>query len=307
LVATARQRYPQAGAAGNGGPAPGGATEAEAGPGEHPRLDSLRKTLIDRALAMDKAGFEHALDEAFSLLTTDRVLAEIIKPVANEIGELWARGLCSVASEHLVSYAMTHRLRKLMEAAGPASGTAPTVLSACFPDEQHELGALILCYYFARRGCPIVYMGAALPFEDLERACDVLRPQVVLLSVARQALFLNHKPDLLSLLRRQASRSRFYLGGRGAPAEDADVTDAGARLLPVRREQEGVDQIVTEILAQTRPSHRSTCLPGDRYLRRPANTIPLSRRSGERRPYPTILAGSSAPGTTGQEIIYTKY
>jgi len=256
LVATARQRYPQPGAAADGGPDLGRASEAGVGPGEHPRLISLRKVLIERALAMDKGGFEHALDEAFSLLTTERVIAEIIKPVAHEVGDLWARGRCSVASEHLASYAITHRLRKLMEAAGPPSLGAPTVLNACFPDEQHELGALILSYHLARRGCPVVYMGPALPFEDLGRACDVLSPQVVLLSVARQALFLTHKPALLDLLRRQAARSRFFIGGRGAPSADPDVTDAGAQLFSM--EHEAVDQIVTDILAQAHSSHSSS-------------------------------------------------
>lgn len=174
--------------------------------------------LVDAAVSIDGRAAERALDHAFSVLSPDRALAEVIEPALAEVGERWARQECSVAGEHLVSGLVQGRLLRLLESARPARG--PSALCGCFPDEDHALGGIIAAWTLSRRGYDVAWLGAALPFEDLERACEVRRPELVLLSVTRAALLELHAPALLSLVGRHP-RVRFVVGGAGAAARPA--------------------------------------------------------------------------------------
>jgi methanogenic corrinoid protein MtbC1 len=111
----------------------------------------------------------------------------------------------------------------------------PVALCACLPDELHHLGVLAVAYQLARVGFRPTYLGAGLPFEDLERACQRLRPAVVCLSVAREAVFLTHKPRLLEVVGRHGGASRFLLGGQGVAPADRDIEAAGATVWPADR------------------------------------------------------------------------
>lgn len=84
-------------------------------------LDEQRRRVVQAALKMDSGELNRALDEAFSRVSPDIVIFEIIQPCCREIGDLWAAGTCSVASEHLASGIFVHRLRKLVESAEPSS------------------------------------------------------------------------------------------------------------------------------------------------------------------------------------------
>lgn len=105
----------------------------------------------------------------------------------------------------------------------------PIVL-ACFPDELHDLGLLSLAYRCGVRGCEPCYLGAALPFEDLETACDDVGPDAVLLSVTRRSVYRTHQPGLVELARRRAARTRIFVGGQGAPGRDETLSASGVRL-----------------------------------------------------------------------------
>jgi methylmalonyl-CoA mutase cobalamin-binding subunit len=128
-----------------------------------------------------------------------------------------------------------HRLQKLIEAVRPERPEAAPVLCACFPDEQHQMGALVLAYHLTRCGSQVSYLGAALPLEELERACDLLSPRAVYLSVTRPELYLIHRPRLLELLERKGREIRFFIGGCGIEREDPEVLKQGGRLWPGQR------------------------------------------------------------------------
>jgi len=196
------------------------------------QLAPLCAGVVEAAVAMDAERIERLLDQAFAAVSADLVIHRVIEPAALEIGELWVRGRCTVASEHLASGCFVHRLRKLIESASLRDPAAPRAIFCCFPDENHELGLLILAYHFSRNGWRISYLGPLLPFEDLERACDVLKPRAVVLSVTRQSLYLTHKPRLIELLNRHRDRLTFFIGGQGAPEEDPELTAAGGEFCP---------------------------------------------------------------------------
>jgi methylmalonyl-CoA mutase cobalamin-binding subunit len=103
----------------------------------------------------------------------------------------------------------------LLEAAQPPGADAPRVVAACFPDEDHQLGLLIVAWHLARHGVRLTYLGATLPIEELAQACRKSRAQAALLSVTRQSVFRRHQRDVADLF--DAKAGRLFVGGQGVP------------------------------------------------------------------------------------------
>ncbi len=208
-------------------------------PGSEPAtMEALRTRAIAATLELDAAGIELVLDEAFARVAPTQVIQELIEPVALEIGEHWAHGRCTVAHEHLTSGIFRHRLRKLVETSARRSTNRRPVIFACLPDELHDLGLLALAYQCAQHGIHPCYLGPSLPFEDLEAACDQLRPTAIVLSVTRRATYDMHQGALLDVVRRLAAATRILVGGQGTPSEDRALSAAGARLFRGERSRE---------------------------------------------------------------------
>lgn len=198
-------------------------------------LSQLADAIVRSTVLLDGDGIESALERAFSRVSPSRVIAAVIEPAARDIGALWSAGRCSVAGEHLASSLFVGRLLRLLQSTNPTHPDAPPSICACFPDEQHELGALIVAYHLSRMGLKVSYLGPSLPFDDLELALSRLEPRAVYLSVTRPALLLAHRPRYLELARRHGERVVFLLGGQGVEGQDPELAEAGVRLWPEAR------------------------------------------------------------------------
>lgn len=185
--------------------------------------------LVETAAALDELGIQRVLDDAFALLSPLETVEQVIVPAARKVGELWAAGSLSIASERLLSVQVQYRLQKLIELVGSAPRTGAPVLCACFPGELHELGLLIITLKLAGSGRRICYFGQALPLEALEEAILRLEPSAVCLSVSRTEIFEPWQRELATLARRH-KRLPFWIGGAGAPARSDVLSRAGVRI-----------------------------------------------------------------------------
>jgi len=221
---------------------PGGAPTTAGGPAE------LLEAIVEAAVDIDHTRLERSLDAAFALVSPEYVVSQVLEPAARRIGELWVEGRCSVAGEHMASSAFILRLQKLLENTNRILGDAsPQVVTACFPDELHEVGALVVAYLLTLNGLQVVHLGAALPFEDLERAIDVLHPSGVYLSVTREAIFRAHRPRLLELVRRRNGGLAMMLGGQGVRAGDTELEELGVRIVPEGRSAREVGEALLPV------------------------------------------------------------
>lgn len=218
-------------------------------------LERGTQAIVDAALAMDGAVINHVLDDAFASTSPEHVIAGVILPAAKQIGDLWMAGRCSVASEHLASGIFVHRLRKMVETAEPANSEWRPVVVACFPDEYHQLGALIAAYWLCRNGLRVSFLGAALPFEDLRSAWQILEPSATLLSVTRRAVYDLHRLSFRKLLGEIPSGMPLFVGGQGAPTEDPGAERMGARIFPAGRDGA---EVMAEVVNEIREHGRKT-------------------------------------------------
>ncbi|MCA8921476.1 MAG: MerR family transcriptional regulator [Planctomycetes bacterium] len=212
-------------------------TSPPVGPEVEETLQHYRGVIVQAAVGLDELALQRGLDESFALVRPCVALHQVVFPALREVGELWARGECSVAGEHLVSAKVVGRLIKLIEVANPEPGPqTPRAICACLPDEQHVIGALVTAYQLARHGFHVHYLGASMPLQDLERSCQVVAPRVVALSVVRPALLATHQPGLIAFAERAGREGvQVLLGGPGVRGADPKIAEAGVLLLdPVR-------------------------------------------------------------------------
>ena len=86
-----------------------------------------------------------------------------------------------VEVEHFASNFLRRQVLRLLDGQPPAMGRP--VLVGCGPDEQHELGALLLTLLLRARGHRVVYLGARVPGPAMERAAAALDPAGVVVSL----------------------------------------------------------------------------------------------------------------------------
>ena len=143
----------------------------------------------------------------------------------------------------------------MVETAEPANSEWRPVIVACFPDEYHQLGALIAAYWLCRNGLRVSFLGAALPFDDLRSVWQVLEPSATLLSVTRRAVYDLHRLSFRKLLGELPSGMPLFIGGQGAPTEDPGAERMGARIFPAG--QNGAE-VMVEVVNEIREHGRKT-------------------------------------------------
>ena len=148
------------------------------------------RRLFDRLVAalraFDEAAAERAFAAAEALLGTEGVATGVVPAAiaaAAEPGHGPGEGGdgTPVEVEHFASNFLRRQVLRLLDGQPPAMGRP--VLVGCGPDEQHELGALLLTLLLRARGHRVVYLGARVPGPAMERAAAALGPAGVVISL----------------------------------------------------------------------------------------------------------------------------
>jgi DNA-binding transcriptional MerR regulator len=165
--------------------------------------------------ALDDGAAQAAIDQLLMVAPLPRVLAEVILPFLQRLGQRWEAGEVSVANEHFASNLIGGRLRALSE--GWGGGAGPMALLACPPGEQHDLGLLSFALILREDGWRITYLGDDTPLGEVARVADSIAPDIVVLSSVTPKRF-GAVADELNLL---ADRSPVLIGGAGASSGKA--------------------------------------------------------------------------------------
>jgi methanogenic corrinoid protein MtbC1 len=180
--------------------------------------DRLQRSLDE----FDAAGAQATLDRLFAAVSVEFALTEVLIPYLHDLGERWAAGDVTVAQEHFASNLVRARLLALAQDWG--AGGAPTVVAACLPGEDHDLGLVMLGLLLARRGWQVTFLGADTPLDSLEDAVRALRPSLVIL-VTYDASLVHAHADAIARL---AATTRVAVS---APVEAQAIIDVGAEAI----------------------------------------------------------------------------
>jgi MerR family transcriptional regulator, light-induced transcriptional regulator len=140
----------------------------------------LLQRLVAALRAFDEAEAERAFAAAEALLGAEGVAAGLV-PAAIAAAATPDRDGAPVEVEHFASNLLRRQVLRLLDRLPPALGRP--VLVGCGPDEQHELGALLVTLLLRARGHRVVYLGARVPGPAIERAAAALDPVGVVVSL----------------------------------------------------------------------------------------------------------------------------
>lgn len=212
----------------------------------NPASAKLRSQLDSLLAARNRPDAVNAALEAVrsGLLSVPELYDEVVTPLLVDTGSAWQHGTTAVWEEHFASATV----RTIVEALYPdvvsaASRTTPngrTVLLACPPQEQHDLGLRMLTDRFALAGWNAVFLGTDTPVAEIIAAADALDASLVVLSASTHFNRL-HLRNVVDRIKSGLPHARVAVGGpaftldKNWPAEellslaDIDVAGDGAR------------------------------------------------------------------------------
>ncbi len=197
------------------------ATEAGGEDGS-PLADNLAVEMKQALDRFDEDGAHRALDRLLASFSVETVMREVLLPYLRVLGDRWVSGEASVGQEHFASTLLRGRLLGL--ARGWGAGRGPSLVLACPPGEEHDLGLIMFGIAAWRGGWRVTYLGQDTPFATLEDAVRTVQPTMVVLAIAEGSSLTPHAGALRAL----AQRVPVAVGG-GVSAPEA--VGLGVRVL----------------------------------------------------------------------------
>lgn len=172
-------------------------------------IEGIRDAWVQACLDYDEYQAQHLLARAFALFPVETVCHQILQQGLNSIGEGWYAGEVTVQQEHFASALALRQLEALL-ASLPAPTRNGRILIGCPPGELHTFAPLMINLLLRRQGWHVVYLGANVPLNRLEKSVRQIKPLLVVMS----AQTLTAAGNLLPLAQQlQTWRIPFAFGG----------------------------------------------------------------------------------------------
>ncbi len=164
-----------------------------------PSIQHLLEQFMETLIHFDENAAQEVMRRAFTLYTVEQVLTGVVQPTLVNLGDAWHRGELPIAVEHFASQFCMQHLMSMMAAAALPVHTG-SIVAACAPGEQHQIGLLMLVVMLKWRGWDVKYLGPDLPLDRLEEALKPIHPQLILFSANRKetAQSLLKLPEILA-------------------------------------------------------------------------------------------------------------
>jgi DNA-binding transcriptional MerR regulator len=164
-------------------------------------------------LEFDQHAFEAQLDRVVARYGIQNGISSVIYPFLENVGILWSTNEAMPAQEHFASCLIRKKL--IVETARlpePRDGSKPVMLFLP-PNEYHEIGLLLAHCVLKSMGISTIYLGAAVPFENVLKTFEYLKPGSLV------SFFILHKkkmdlPDEFGKLARKTGGVPLLICGR---------------------------------------------------------------------------------------------
>jgi len=175
------------------------------------QIEGLVVAMID----LNEAKFEKIINTATLNLGFEDTIFKIIYPFFKKVGVLWQTGAINPAQEHFISNLIKLKLMVAIDNQSPAEKTGKKFMLFLPEWEFHEIGLLINYYLIKKQGHSVLYLGQAVPREDLEPVAAKYKPDCLVTSLTASV-----KPDrimhLLNLVGEVFPQLTTYISGRFA-------------------------------------------------------------------------------------------
>ncbi len=177
-------------------------------------LTEAVSAMLDAIRSADAARAENLFRVRYQKQGMRAFVRETVVPLLNAVGELWGAGKLQVFQEHFLSEQLTRFLHAEI-AVMQETADQPLVLLATLPGEQHTLGLLMVAAILSSRGVLTVNLGGEVPMDQISRAVQQFRADVVGLTFSGAYQYKNIRPHLLELRELLPEHVEIWTGGEG--------------------------------------------------------------------------------------------
>ncbi|MHC4970957.1 MAG: MerR family transcriptional regulator [Planctomycetota bacterium] len=183
----------------------------EAAPAGRPEVGRI----LAAVRAYRRAEVEADLDTAWRELAPEAFLEQRITPLIRAVGREWADGKLEIRHEHFLTEVLADflRARRLECAAG---WSAPVLVLATLPDEEHGLGLQMVALVCAAKGFAGRILGTETPLIEIATSARELDAVAVAISVSLSTGGMATDQSLTALRRALPHRTTLLVGGEGA-------------------------------------------------------------------------------------------
>lgn len=193
--------------------------------------DPLAQRMLDAVTRFDESDLDAVYRDALAAHPLNDVTENLTVPMLRRLGERWESGTGLVADEHFFRDYVRNALgSRLFHRARPQTGF--TIVTACMPGEEHDIGLLLFNLSAEQEGIRVVSLGANTPLEDLPHVTAVTRARAIVLSTNYAAV----DADVAQALRRLVADAGIpvFVGGQRSRSDREHIEQAGARALGER-------------------------------------------------------------------------
>jgi DNA-binding transcriptional MerR regulator len=141
------------------------------------QIHALTLAMID----LDEERFEKVVSTNALQMGFERTMFNVIYPFLSKIGVLWQTGGIGPSQEHFISNLIRQKLIVAIDGQVYEKQPNSKKYLLFLPEgELHELSLLFACYIIKSRNHKTIYLGQSLPFEDLQEAYRIHRPDYIL-------------------------------------------------------------------------------------------------------------------------------
>lgn len=187
---------------------------------------------------LQKEQKEDAVKLALNLLSSQQMdpvtlYTDILTPCLNNITCALADKRLCVWKEHVRSATV----RTIIECAypyileqrdlnkTPIKGKAVVL---CPPEEYHDIGARMVADFFTLSGFDTIFVGSNTPYQDFYDAADLIKPDIIAISVSNHYNLVITKKIISELRNRFNKNCQIIVGGNAFKNNPANIKSVGA-------------------------------------------------------------------------------
>ena len=181
---------------------------------------------LEAIRTLDAPGLEAELTRAEVSMGRKKLLATVIEPTMEQVGELWSKGELRVADEHLATSVIRTFLGAMHATHRPPDG-APLLICTTPSSQWHEIGALLVSLTAQSEGWRTLYLGPNLPAEEIAATALNSGAHAIALSIVYpgEEVLINSE---LRKLHRTLAGIPLLIGGRAATHYVSTMEEIGA-------------------------------------------------------------------------------
>ena len=168
--------------------------------------------LIAAGIDFNQWEFEIILNFCIEKLGVEVTFKEVIYPLLQRLGMMWAADLMPPAQEHFMSNIVRQKMLVALDSLPQPKENAKRWLLFLAEDEFHEISLLFAHYILKNRGEHVFYLGTNVPLSTLEQAVENIMPDA-LLTFFVKSNFVDDQQLYLNSVRNCFPKGNIYISG----------------------------------------------------------------------------------------------